>query len=183
MSLEDHNDAKLMALVATGEMAALGELVRRHQDRAVSLAYRIVGESHLAEDVAQDAFLHVYRAAPTYRPDAKFTTWLYRIVTNLCLDSRRRAGRAPAPLPDPSVLSTPETAGSEAEAKERAEMVRVAVGQLPDRQRAALVLHRYERLSYAEVAEITGWSESAVESLIVRAYATLRRQLAQFEEK
>ena len=183
MGFQGWEDTTLMASVAVGEMDALGELVHRHQDKVLGLAYRMLGEWNLAEDVAQDTFVRVYRAAPSYRPRARFTTWLYRIVTNLCLDARRRAKNSPSTLPDASALSTPETAHETVEANERAEMVRRAVQDLPARQRTVLVLHRYERLSYAEVAEVTGWTESAVESLLVRAYAHLRKSLARFEKK
>ncbi|HUW56465.1 MAG TPA: sigma-70 family RNA polymerase sigma factor [Planctomycetota bacterium] len=183
MGFEDWEDVELMASVASGEISALGELVQRHQDKVLGLAYRMLGRWEAAEDVAQDTFVRVYQAAPTYRPQARFTTWLYRIVTNLCLDARRRADRSPVTLGPTSDIPTPETAAASTEANERAQWVRRAVQDLPARQRAVLVLHRYQRLSYAEVAEVTGWSESAVESLLVRAYAALRRRLTKFQEK
>lgn len=183
VSLHELDDVKLLSLVGNGEMEALGQLVHRHQDKVLRLAYRMLGRWDLAEDVAQDTFLNLYRAAPRYRPEARFTTWLYRIATNLCLDSRRRERRSPAALPTAAELATPETASTSVEAKERAETVRRAVQDLPERQRIVLVLHRYERLSYFEVSQVTGWSESAVESLLVRAYANLRKSLAEFGKK
>ena len=181
MGFEGWEDVELMASVASGEISALGELVQRHQDKVLALAYRMLGKWDTAEDVAQDTFVRVYRAAPTYRLQARFTTWLYRIVTNLCLDARRRADRVP--LNPTTDVSTPETALASMEADERARLVRRAVQDLPDRQRTILVLHRYQRLSYAEVAEVTGWSQSAVESLLVRAYATLRKRLTKLQQK
>ena len=171
-----------MVALARGDMDALGQLVRRHQDKALALAYRLLGRWDLAEDIAQEAFLRVHRAAKRYRPDAKFTTWLYRIVVNLCLDQKRRAKLAPAALGDQGPEPSVAPAADRLEARERAERVRCALDALPERQRTAVVLHRYQGLSHREVAEATGWSESAVESLLVRAYARLRQELADLED-
>ena len=183
MANNDWDDSTLMRARAEGEIEALGELVHRYQDKALRVAYRMLGRWNLAEDVVQDAFLHVYRAAPRYRPKAKFMTWLYRIVTNLCLDTRRREKRAPAELTDASNVPHPSPPDDPLEVNERIAMVRNAVQELPERQRAVIVLHRYERLSYFEIAEVTGWSESAVESLLVRAYANLRKKFTRPPEK
>lgn len=164
-----------MARLATGDREALGVLVERHQQRVLALARRFLGNDTLAEDVAQDAFLRVWRSAATYTPTAQFATWLYRIVANLCWDLRRRArlrlqedfaGRGP-PVTDASPLEHSETIAR----------VQAAVLELPDRQRLALLLHRYEGLSQREIAAITGWSVSAVESCLVRAYEKLRQTL------
>lgn len=164
-----------MAQLAAGDREALGTLVARHQQRVLSLARRFLGNDALAEDVAQDAFLRIWRSAATYTPTAQFATWLYRIVANLCWDLRRRArlrvqediaGR------DPPVADAPA-----AERAETVARVQAAVAELPDRQRLALLLHRYEGLSQREIADITGWSVSAVESCLVRAYEKLRQTL------
>ena len=179
--METQDDAKLMAALAAGDMEALGELVRRHQDKAFALAYRMLQRRSLAEDIAQEAFLRVCRAAARYRPDAAFTTWLYRIVTNLCLDHERRAARGPAPLPDGTAVPDRAATRDPIEACERAERVRDALAALPARQRTAVVLHRYQELSHAQIAEATGWSQSAIESLLVRAYANLRKALAEWK--
>jgi RNA polymerase sigma-70 factor (ECF subfamily) len=162
-------------------MCALGDLVRRHQHAAGAFAFRMLGRWDSAEDVVQEAFLHVHRAARRYQPDAKFTTWLYRIVLNLCRDVARRARQAPAQL---SEAAEPERApaADPLEARERAARVHRAVAALPERQRTAVILHRYQGLSHREVAQATGWSESAVESLIVRAYAALREELADLRD-
>lgn len=178
MSPGERSEAELMAALAGGETAALGELVRRHQDKALALAFRMLGRWDLAEDVAQEAFLRVFRAAHRYRPEAKFTTWLYRIVVNLCHDQRRRAGRAPVLLTEDAPEPAAEPAPDPLEADERAARVRRALDTLPERQRAAVVLHRYEGLSHREVAEAMDATQKAVESLLVRAYARLRRELA-----
>ena len=176
------SDAELMSALAGGDMAALGELVRRHQQKAFALAFRMLQRRDQAEDVVQEGFLRVCRAAPRYRPQARFTTWLYRIVTNLCLDRARRAKHAPAPLPEGSREPSRDPEPDPVETCERAERVRQAVAALPERQRTAVVLHRYQGLSHAAVAEATGWSRSAVESLLVRAYARLRDELADLRD-
>jgi len=182
VSLEGRSDQELMAGVARGEMAALGELVRRHQDKALALAFRMLRRWDLAEDVAQEAFLRVHRAAPRYSPDAKFTTWLYRIVVNLCLDHQRRAGRAPAALGDDASEPAAEPSPDPLVRAERAARVQQALDALPERQRTAVILHRYEGLSHREVAEAMNASAKAVESLLVRAYARLREELADLQE-
>ena len=175
------NEESLMASLAAGDMEALGELVRRHQEKAFALAYRMLERRDLAEDVAQEAFLQVHGAAKRYRPDAKFTTWLYRIVVNLCLDAKRRGRRAPAHLENGADRHA-QAPSDPIEASERVKLVRRAVDALPERQRTAVILHRYQDLSHQEIAQATGWSESAVESLLVRAYASLRQALAKFKE-
>jgi len=178
--MTDHepNDAELMARLASGDTRALGQLAERHQARVLELAFRTLGHWDLAEDVAQETFLRVYRAAKHYRPQAKFTTWLYRIVVNLCLDEQRRRAKAAAPLDSVAPEGLPATNGDPTERKEVAELVRAAVQGLPERQRVAIVLYRYEGLNHAQISEATGWSQSAVESLLVRAYANLRSRLA-----
>ena len=174
-------DEKLMADLAAGDMAALGALVRRHQDALVAFAARMLGRRDLAEDVAQEAFVHVHRAARRYRPEAKFTTWLYRIAANLCRDAQRRASRAPASL-DEETAPGRDPGPDPLEARERIERVRRAVAALPERQRLAVTLHRYQGLSHREIAQVAECSESAVESLLVRAYAALRQALADLKE-
>ncbi|NQT86854.1 sigma-70 family RNA polymerase sigma factor [bacterium] len=180
--MDPPNDAELMRALAGGDMEALGTLARRHQDKIVGLAFRMLRRRDLAEDVAQEAFLRVYRAAGRYRPDAKFTTWLYRIVTNLSLDLQRRAQREPAILDESAPVAASRPTPDPLEASERAELVRRAIDSLPDRQRTAVLLHRYQGLSHIEVGEVAGWSQSAVESLLVRAYANLRQALAELKD-
>jgi len=187
-ALQGLDDAALMARLAGGDRGALAVLVRRHQQKALTLAYRFLGRWDAAEDVAQDAFLRVFEAAPRYRPAAEFTTWLYRIVANLCWDRRRQRARAPVQLPDdlhefatqPSADSAPDASLAQAE---RRAHIRAAVARLPDRQRLALVLHRYDGLSHRQIMDITGWSAGAVESCLVRAYERLRHELAGLMEE
>jgi RNA polymerase sigma-70 factor (ECF subfamily) len=179
------DDAAAMASLAKGDMNALGVLVRRHQSNVVAFAYRMLGRWDVAEDVAQEAFIRIYRAAPRYQPAAAFTTWLYQIVLNLCRDRKSRERRAPV-LPagtralENASVDCPE---DPIRAHERVQAVRRAVADLPGRQREAVILHRYEGLSHQEVAAVTGWTESAVESLLVRAYATLRATLAHLDQE
>ncbi len=181
MTHQEPNDAELMAHLAKGQTSALGELARRHQNRVLEIAFRTLGHWDLAEDVAQETFLRVYRAAKHYRPHAKFTTWLYRIVVNLCLDEQRRRAKGAASLESVASEGPPVSHADLAEKKEIAELVRTAVQELPERQRMAIVLYRYEGLSHAQISEITGWSQSAVESLLVRANANLRAKLAKIK--
>ena len=176
------NDTELMARLAAGDMAALGDLAKRHQDKVLSLSYRILGDWHRAEDIAQEAFLRVHRAAKRYKPQAKFTTWLYRIVVNLCLDEQRKQSKTAAPLEDADRAAMAEPESDGAERKEVVELVRAAVSELPERQRMAITLHRYQGLSHGEIAEVTGWTGSAVESLLVRAYANLREKLGKMKD-
>jgi RNA polymerase sigma-70 factor (ECF subfamily) len=174
-------DAELMACLAQGDMSALGELARKHQTRVLELAYRTLGSWDLAEDVAQETFLRVYRAAKRYKSTAKFTTWLYRIVFNLCLDEQRKRAKAGTSL-EPEVYDQPSSSDEDsAEREELATTVKAAVQALPERQRTALILYRYHDLNHAEISEVTGWTQSAVESLLVRAYANLRGKLAKMK--
>lgn len=170
------SDAQLMARLARGEMNALGQLVRRHQDHVRDLAGRITRHWDLADDITQETFLRVLRSAPRYAPDAAFTTWLYRIVVNLCLDAARRPKLVALADPDPPVAEQ-SASDPPIEREERCHAVTEAVDSLPERQRIALILHRFREMPLAEIARVTGWTASAVESLLVRAYATLRDRL------
>jgi RNA polymerase sigma-70 factor (ECF subfamily) len=181
MTTEGITDEQLMLKLGRQDMSALGELVQRHQERVLEVAFRTLGKWDLAEDVAQEAFLRVHRAAGNYQPKARFTTWLYRIVVNLCLDEKRRRARNGTSLENITVEAQTESNSDVAEKKEIAQLVRNAVNGLPERQRIALVLHRYEGLSHGQIAEVTGWTGSAVESLLVRAYANLREKLSKMK--
>jgi RNA polymerase sigma-70 factor (ECF subfamily) len=175
------NDGELMARLAGGNMSALGELAHRHQERVLELAFRTLGSWDLAEDVAQETFLRLHRAAKRYKPTAKFTTWLYRIVVNLCLDEQRKRAKRGASLEPEHYEQLPASDRNTTEKEEMTALVKAAVQALPERQRMALILHRYQGLNHAEISESTGWSQSAVESLLVRAYANLRGQLAKIK--
>jgi RNA polymerase sigma-70 factor (ECF subfamily) len=165
-----------MNLLAEGNKFALGELVRRHQARIIKLAYRILMNWESAEDIGQETFLRVWRSAKKYKPTAQFTTWLHRIAVNICLDELKKRR---AQIHDFTDMPATKTDNPEAllESKDLALAVQNAVAQLPERQRLAVVLHRFSGLSIREISQSTDWSESAVESLLVRAYAKLREKL------
>ncbi|MBS0248427.1 MAG: RNA polymerase sigma factor [Proteobacteria bacterium] len=173
---DDASDLALMARVAQGDEAAFRTLSRRHVPAMLGLARRILGNAADAEDVAQEAMLRVWTHAPRWQPLAAFRTWLTRIVVNLCLDRKRRAawvdldeaGEIADPAPD---------AGEAAESNERDRMVQQAIGQLPVRQRTAIMLTYGDGMSNAEVAEVMGTTVSAVETLLVRAKQNLRRAI------
>jgi len=177
------SDHELMARVGRRDRAALAELVRRHQNQVVGLATRFLGRADLAEDVCQDAFLRIFERAGSYRPEAKFTTYLYRIVANLCWDYRRRAARRTRVGQPPEAGTFEADAVVAAQRRERREAVRQAVAQLPDRQRLALILHRFQGMGHKEIAQVTGWTTSAVESCLVRAYGRLREWLADLKNE
>jgi RNA polymerase sigma-70 factor, ECF subfamily len=185
MENQELTDEQLMEAIAGKDRYALAELVRRHQDKAIALAYRTLGRWELAEDVSQDAFLRVYHAAPRYKPEAKFSTWFYRIVVNLCLDEKRREKKTRAGTDTifdqvmSSSASNPEIIERNQETKQA---VWKALGRLNERERMAVVLHRFEGFSHLQIAELTQWSPSAVESLIVRGYQKLRKLLSEYRE-
>jgi len=110
-----------------------------------------------------------------------FTTWLYRIVVNLCLDEKRKRARNGTSLDDMTIEARAEPDRDPTERKELSQLVQAAIAELPERQRITLVLHRYDGLSHAQIAQVTGWTPSAVESLLVRAYANLREKLGKIK--
>ncbi len=170
-----------MRLVGQGQREALSVLVRRHQQRVRALAFRFLGCRDAAEDVCQEAFIRVWESAAKYKPEAAMATWLYRIVANLCWDHRRR--RQPDGWPDDEArLRVAAEDASPTEQAERRAIVQRAVAQLPDRQRLALILHRYDSLSHRQISEVTGWSTRAIESCLVRAYDRLRNSLADLKD-
>ena len=182
--MQQLTDEQLVAQIGRGKIDALAVLVRRHQEQALRLASRTLGDWHLAEDVVQDAFLRVNRAAPRYKPDAKFSTWFYRIVVNLCMDALRKQQRRGASTAEPESHSgsPQDDPQQQYQVQELQAAVQVALNQLNERQRVAVVLHRFEGLSHREIAEVTETSVSAVESVLVRAYRKLRQQLKQFAD-
>ncbi len=172
------SDPQLVQRVARGDHAALGQLIERHQQRVFSLSYRVLGRWDQAEEAAQEVFIKVYRSAGKYRPEALFTTWLYRIVVNHCLDMKRKAARMPMAVSQEQIDRMGELPEDSLTARERSERVRKAVNELPEAQQTALLLHRFEGQPIRQIAEVMDRSESAVESLLVRAYAKLRETLS-----
>ena len=170
------SDEELMTAASEGDMDAFEELVLRHQAGAINVALRLLSDEHRAQDAAQEAFLRLLESAPRYRPTARFRTYLYRILTRICVDHYRK--RVPERHPDITSVESGHAAPPEVLIqRERANRVRAAIGSLPMRQRVALVLKHYEGLSYGEIAETMGSSVSAVDSLLARARSALRDRL------
>jgi RNA polymerase sigma-70 factor (ECF subfamily) len=175
--MQEQCDEDLLALVGAGDRQAYHVLVERHGRRVLAMARRMTGNLAEAEDVAQDAFLRVWQHAADWRDKgAKFTTWLYRVVMNLCLDRRRRAPMARLEAAGDPADERP-TAEAAVAAWQRDRVVADALATLPDRQRAALVLSYYEGLSNAAAAVVLAISVTALESLLVRARRSLRAEL------
>ncbi len=179
----DASDEQLVHAIGMGDRDALGELVRRYQEKLRRVAFRTLGDVHAADDAVQDTFVRVFGAARRFKPTGKASSWLYRITLNLCKDRLRKLKRRAISL---DALGGQVAAGEKADPMETDETIRqvnIALDALPDRQRTSVLLHRYEGMSHRRIAEITGWSQSAVESLLIRAYANLRKNLADLISK
>ena len=181
-ALDEASDEALLAQIASGSQAAFALLVQRHMARVIGVGWRMTGSKADGEDIAQDAFARVWVAAAKWKSaeeggSAKFSTWLYRVVMNLCIDRKRRARTDP-------LETAPEMADESEGAEEGmvrgqvAARVAQAVSALPQRQGQAIVLCVYEEQSNIEAARIMGLSIGAVESLLVRARRTLKETLA-----
>lgn len=174
--MDEPSDEDLMLRIARGDQAAFRLLARHSTPPAIGLARRLLGNNADAEEVVQEALLRVWTHAPHWRPEARFRTWFYRIVLNLCLNRRRRQPFASLQeAGDPADLRP--DAAAELERSERDLAIAEAVAKLPERQRAAIVLTYHEGLSNAETAAVLGTTRSAVETLLVRAKQSLRRSL------
>jgi RNA polymerase sigma-70 factor (ECF subfamily) len=184
-------DAELMLRFQNGDEKAFAALVRNYQNRIVSLAYRYLGSTADAEDLAQEVFLRVYRAKESYEPKALFSTWVYRITANASLNFLRgkkaRRGVSGA-MPATEVDGAPadyedEDAEAPDERMEKDELARVLrriVDELPERQRMAIVLNKYEGLCYDDVAEAMDMSVMAVKSLLTRARVNIKEKLVPY---
>ncbi len=182
------SDVQLMLDVKAGDDASFEPLLQKYRIPLVSFLDRMVRDRAAAEDLAQEVFLRVYRARKKYSPNAKFTTWLFRIATNLALnalrDGRHRQGEVSLDQSgedDRRTMDLPDRRpGIEQHLMERdrAAVIRRAIWALPEKQRAAVLLHKYHELDYDEIARILECSESALKSLLFRAYETLRVELA-----
>ena len=180
-------DAQLMIEVRAGDTASFELLLAKYRGPMIGYLGRMVGDRARAEELAQEVFLRVYRARESYEPTARFATWLYRIATRLALnsirDNRRERGRRSL---DENIDGRPifeavdERANREQQlvAEARLDSVRQALQQLPEKQRAAVLMHKYQELDYQQIAGALGCSVSAVKSLLFRAYETLRQKLA-----
>ncbi|MBY0376177.1 MAG: sigma-70 family RNA polymerase sigma factor [Bryobacteraceae bacterium] len=182
------HDAQLMLRVKEGDEVSFQLLLERHRNGVVYFVYRMVQNQAVAEELAQEVFLRVYRSRQTYEPTAKFTTWLYRITTHLALNwlrdrkNERQEQSLETENEDGSATRQVEdrTASVEQRMVRQARLgeIRRAIEALPEKQRAAVMMHKYEEMDYAQIAGVLQCSESAVKSLLFRAYETLRARLA-----
>lgn len=180
-------DAELMLRVKEGDEASFAVLLDKHRAPVVHFLFRMIQNHAVAEELAQEVFLRVYRSRSTYEPTAKFTTWLFRIATHLALNSLRdgKNEKLQEHLDDDSsdmpALQVSDTRPSVEQFmvyQVRLDEVRRAVSTLPDKQRAAVLMHKYEEMEYSQIARVLSCSESAVKSLLFRAYETLRARLS-----
>jgi len=188
-------DAEIMLRVREGDDVGFNFLIEKYRKPIMNFMYRMVHNQALAEELAQEVFLRVYRSRQTYRAEAKFTTWLYRIATNLGVNHARdtKHERAAQTIyldqPDPETGTTPDVAdmhpGAEEEMvkDERMKAIRKHVMALPERQRTAVLMHKYQGMDYKEIGAVLRLSESATKSLLFRAYQTLRERLKEFVEQ
>jgi len=187
------DDIQLMLRFKNGEETCFEQLVERHKTRVFNLVYRFLGSDREAEDIAQEIFIKVYHSKDSYTPKAKFTTWLYTICKNTCLNELRKRKAPCVSIDDPVRLeedtvtlqvkdcSTPSPADSVLN-DEKAAIVRDAIDSLSDQQKMAVILCRYEKLSYDEIAQIMRCSVKAVKSLLHRAKEQLRDKLKYYVE-
>jgi RNA polymerase sigma-70 factor, ECF subfamily len=186
------DDAAIMLELRSGNMAGFDFLIQKYRKPIVHFMYRMVHNQAVAEELAQEVFLRVYRSRETYRAEARFSTWLYRIATNLGVnyarDNRheRTASTVYLDEADSETGTTPDVADStpDVEAKllrqERMNAIRDHVLALPERQRMAVLMHKYEGMDYKQIGDVLKLSESATKSLLFRAYQTLRDKLKAF---
>jgi RNA polymerase sigma-70 factor, ECF subfamily len=175
----DH-DAELVRRTAAGDERAFEELVGKHQRLVLNMIYRYVGDRSAADDIAQEVFCILWHKAGSFKGGSKFTTWLYRVVANQCLQFQRKKKRNVVSLDGiasggqlPEALQVSDDRARAA----RIALVKRAVAELPERQRLALILSHIEDMTYKEIAEIMGGTASAVDSLIIRAKENLRARL------
>ena len=189
---EGLTDAEMMLRVKAGDDSAFDYLVQKYRRAMINFMYRMAHNSAAAEDLAQEVFLRVYRSRGSYEPSAKFTTWLYRIATNLAVnharDTRHERPETMVSLdePDEETGASMDVADSSLSVeeklvrRERLMAIRKTVQKLPERQRIAVLMHKYQQMDYKQIAEVLKLSESATKSLLFRAYETLREQLKSF---
>jgi RNA polymerase sigma-70 factor (ECF subfamily) len=189
---EETSDAQVMLRVKAGDQPAFDYLVQKYRRSMVSFMYRMARNPAAAEDLAQEVFLRVYRSRASYEASAKFTTWLYRIATNLAVnharDTRHERPEVTVSLDEPNedtgtTLELPDahlTAEQAMVRRERMVAIRSKVEALPEPQKLAVIMHKYQQMDYKQIADVLKKSESATKSLLFRAYETLREQLKEF---
>jgi RNA polymerase sigma-70 factor (ECF subfamily) len=185
-------EAEVMLRVKAGDEAAFDFLVQKYRRPMVNFMYRMAHNAAAAEDLAQEVFLRVYRSRASYQASAKFTTWLYRIATNLAVnharDTRRERPDQMLSLDEPDqetgttmdIADGSPTVEETIVRRERLQAIRQRVQELPERQRLAVIMHKYQQMDYKQIGEVLKLSESATKSLLFRAYETLREQLKEF---
>jgi RNA polymerase sigma-70 factor, ECF subfamily len=180
-------DAELMLSVRDGDQVSFGLLLDRHRSPVIHFLYRMVQNQAVAEELAQEVFLRVYKSRGSYEPTAKFTTWLFRIATHLALNwirdgrNEKRHASLDEESPDGTARQVQDRGRTvEQELVYQAQLgeVRQAIESLPAKQKAAVMMHKYEEMEYAKIADVLSCSESAVKSLLFRAYESLRVRLA-----
>ena len=175
------SDHELLQRTAQGDMRAYRELVGRHLNRSVKIAERMLGNRQDAEDVVQETCLKIWKEAPRWKPKAKFSTWLYRVLLNACLDRKRKV--VPIMTDELEELMDGQPIAEEMMiGRQRSEGVRYALSQLPDRQRAAIVLNYYEEMSNQDAADAMGIGLGAFQQLLFRAKQNVRAFLVEEEE-
>ena len=190
--LDPKSDAAIMLRVAEGDETSFTYLAQKYHRPMIHFLFRMVGNQAIAEELAQEVFLRVYRARGSYRAEARFTTWLYRIATNLAVNyardtkNERMAQTVYLDQPDEETGMSPDLADDEPSAEERLlrdermAAIRLHVMALPERQRMAVLMHKYQGMDYRQIGEVLKLSESATKSLLFRAYQTLREKLKEF---
>ncbi len=180
-------DAELMLRVRDGDGASFGLLLEKHRSAVIHFLYRMVQSHAIAEELAQEVFLRVYRSRATYEPTAKFTTWLFRIATHLALNwlrdgknerSQEHLDDTAEDMPVRQVSDRKPSVEQAMVCQVKIEEIRRAIALLPEKQRAAVLMHKYDEMEYSQIAKVLSCSESAVKSLLFRAYETLRMRLA-----
>jgi RNA polymerase sigma-70 factor (ECF subfamily) len=186
------SDAEIMLRVREGDDSGFSILIEKYRKQMVHFMFRMARNQAVAEELAQEVFLRVYRSRQTYRAEAKFSTWLYRIATNLGVNHardtkyERTAQNVYLDQPDPETGTSPDVADSSLSAEqelvreERMRAIRKHVMALPERQRSAVLMHKYQEMDYKEIGQVLKLSESATKSLLFRAYQTLRENLKDF---
>ena len=186
------SDAEIMLRVREGDDSGFSILIEKYRKQIVHFMFRMSRNQAVAEELAQEVFLRVYRSRQTYRAEAKFSTWLYRIATNLGVNHardtkyERTAQNVYLDQPDAETGTTPDVADSTLSVEqqlvrdERMNAIRKHVMALPERQRSAVLMHKYQEMDYKEIGDVLKLSESATKSLLFRAYQTLRENLKDF---
>ncbi len=192
VEVDAESDAAVMLRLKAGDETAFDFLLEKYRRPMVSFMHRMTRNGAVAEELAQEVFLRVYRSRETYQAHAKFSTWLYRIATNLAVnyarDTRHERPEQSVSLDEPDAETgltvdvadaTPNVEQNIVE-RERLEAIRRHVQALPERQRMAVLMHKYQGMDYRQIADVLKLSESATKSLLFRAYETLRERLKEF---